>query len=284
METYQERQLIQTALAGNSESLAILLNEVKDLTFNLSLRMLGNVFDAEDATQEILLKAITNLSSFDERSRFSTWFYRLATNHLINDHKKRVFREQMTFDFMQEDIEQTLSIDDAVFYESEEDELAEELKLSCTNIMLQCLNPRDRCIFIFVTMFKMNSNYASELLQETPDNYRKRLSRSREKMRTFLDSYCGLASGEYNCKRRVTFAIKQKRLNPNQYDYLKLKELDLSELYNQKENMDYLDEQTLLFEELSHYQSAFNPRQFLKEMLSTKQLSDLIKKDSIYDL
>lgn len=284
METYQERQLIQTALAGNSESLAILLNEVKDLTFNLSLRMLGNVFDAEDATQEILLKAITNLSSFDERSRFSTWVYRLATNHLINDHKKRVFREQMTFDFMQEDIEQTLSIDDAVFYESEEDELAEELKLSCTNIMLQCLNPRDRCIFIFGTMFKMNSNYASELLQETPDNYRKRLSRSREKMRTFLDSYCGLASGKYNCKRRVPFAIKQKRLNPNQYDYLKLKELDLSELYNQKKNMDYLDEQTLLFEELSHYQSAFNPRQFLKEMLSTKQLSDLIKKDSIYDL
>lgn len=284
MEIYQERLLIQTALAGDAESLATLLNEVKDLVFNLSLRMLGNVFDAEDATQEILLKTIINLSSFDERSRFSTWVYRLATNHLINDHKRRIFREKMTFDYMQEDIEQTIAMDESGFYELEDDELAEELKLSCTNIMLQCLNPRDRCIFIFGTMFKMNSKYASELLQETPDNYRKRLSRSRKRMSTFLDSYCGLAGGKCNCKRRVPFAIKQKRLNPNQCDYLKLKELDLSEIYHQKKNMEYLDEQTLLFEDLSHYQSAFDSRQFLEKLLSTKQLNELIKEDSIYDL
>lgn len=63
MENDQERLLVEASLAGNSDALAELLTSVKDSVFNLSLRMLGNVFDAEDATQEILLKAMTNLSS-----------------------------------------------------------------------------------------------------------------------------------------------------------------------------------------------------------------------------
>lgn len=80
MENDQERLLVEASLAGNSDALAELLTSVKDSVFNLSLRMLGNVFDAEDATQEILLKAMTNLSSFKQYSRFSTWVYRIAIN------------------------------------------------------------------------------------------------------------------------------------------------------------------------------------------------------------
>lgn len=87
MENDQERLLVEASLAGNSDALAELLASVKDSVFNLSLRMLGNVFDAEDATQEILLKAMTNLSSFKQYSRFSTWVYRIAINYLINNQK-----------------------------------------------------------------------------------------------------------------------------------------------------------------------------------------------------
>jgi len=60
----QEQLLIQSSLDGNPEALTELLDQVKDRVFNLSLRMLGNVYDAEDATQEILLKTMMNLSSF----------------------------------------------------------------------------------------------------------------------------------------------------------------------------------------------------------------------------
>ena len=284
MNIERETALIQSALSGDSNSLTKLLSEVKDSVFNLSLRMLGNIFDAEDATQEILLKIVMNLGSFKQQSRFSTWVYRIAVNHLITDQRKRSFQEQLTFELMQKDLDQSLPTKESAFSDLEEDELAEELKLSCTNIMLQCLKPEDRCIFILGTMFKMNSQLASGLLQITPETYRKKLSRARKRMGKFLEYYCGHAGGKCDCKRRVPFAIKQHRLNPNRLDYSSLKKFDLAEIQQQKENMEFMDNQTLLFEALSHYQSSFDPPKFLSDLLESKQLLELIKEDATYDL
>ena len=172
--------LMQSVLSVDSNALTELLSEVKDSVFNLSLRMLGNIFDAEDATQEILLKIVMNLGSFKQQSRFSTWVYRIAVNHLITVKRKRSFQEQLTFELMQKDLDQSLPTKESAFSDLEENELAEELKLSCTNIMLQCLKPEDRCIFILGTMFKMNSQLASGLLQITPETYRKKLEKEGE--------------------------------------------------------------------------------------------------------
>lgn len=61
-------------------------------------------------------------------------------------------------------------------------------------------------------------------------------------------------------------------------------QLEQAEILQQKSNMEYLDEQTLLFEALSHYQSAFDPQQFLKELLVSKQLSELTKENTVYDI
>ncbi|MGL9731153.1 RNA polymerase sigma factor [Enterococcus sp. DIV0756] len=284
MKSEEEILLIQSALTGDCEAVTELLNEVKYLVFNLSLRMLGNVFDAEDATQEILLKIVTNLAAFKQQSRFSTWVYRIAVNHLITDQKKRSFQEQLTFDLMQKDLDQPIPTMDGAFSELEEEELSEELKLSCTNIMLQCLSPEERCVFILGTMFKMNSQLASTLLQITPDTYRQKLSRTRKRMGRFLENYCGHAGGKCDCRRRVPFAIKQHRLDPKRLDYSSLKELTIAEIHQQKKNMEFVDEQTLLFETLSHYQSAFDSQQFLRALLESKQLSELIKEDSVYGL
>jgi DNA-directed RNA polymerase specialized sigma24 family protein len=43
------------------------------MVFNLSFRMTGTLQDAEDASQDILVKIITNLSSFKGKSAFSAW-------------------------------------------------------------------------------------------------------------------------------------------------------------------------------------------------------------------
>ncbi len=56
--------LVDKATAGDKEALETLVAGVQDIVFNLSLRMLGTFADAEDATQDILLKMITHLSSF----------------------------------------------------------------------------------------------------------------------------------------------------------------------------------------------------------------------------
>lgn len=56
----------------------------------------------------------------------------------------------------------------------EADILAEELKSSCTNGMLQCLDPESRCIFVLGMMFKANSRVCGEILNMTAEAYRQR--------------------------------------------------------------------------------------------------------------
>lgn len=63
--------------------------------------MLGNPDDAEDETQEILLKVITHLSSYREESAFSSWVYRIACNHLLTERKRKNEHMGMTFDLLE---------------------------------------------------------------------------------------------------------------------------------------------------------------------------------------
>lgn len=64
---------VEKAAAGDQAALEILIAQVQDTIFNLSLRMLGTFADAEDATQDILLKMITHLSFFRGESAFTSW-------------------------------------------------------------------------------------------------------------------------------------------------------------------------------------------------------------------
>ena len=74
--------LVAQAASGDKEALEVLIADVQDMIFNLSLRMLGTFADAEDATQDILLKIITHLSSFRGESSLTTWVFRIAVNYL----------------------------------------------------------------------------------------------------------------------------------------------------------------------------------------------------------
>ena len=76
--------LAEQAKAGSKEAVEEILIEIQDMVINLSLRMLGTIHDAEDASQEILIKVMTHLSGFRGESAFTTWVFSIATNHLLN--------------------------------------------------------------------------------------------------------------------------------------------------------------------------------------------------------
>ena len=67
-----ETTLIHKAVNGDSEALETLIVGVKDVIFNLSLRMFGTISDSEDASQDIIIKVITQLASFKQQSSFQT--------------------------------------------------------------------------------------------------------------------------------------------------------------------------------------------------------------------
>lgn len=93
MKKIDENQLISLSVNGDRKALEQLLAGVQDLVFNLSLRMLGTIIEAQDASQDIMVKIITNLSSFKQNSLFSTWVYRLSVNSLLN-HRKTILSKQ----------------------------------------------------------------------------------------------------------------------------------------------------------------------------------------------
>ena len=149
--------LIQRANAGDKESLETVILSVRDLVFNLSLRILGTFPDAEDASQDILLKIMTHLSSFKGESSFSTWVFRIAANHLKNYQKHMFAKFPLSFEYYGDDIKNG-KVEDVpdLTQDVEKSILAEELKLSCTNVMLQCLDTESRCIFILGTISIFN--------------------------------------------------------------------------------------------------------------------------------
>jgi RNA polymerase sigma factor (sigma-70 family) len=81
--------LAERAVSGDREALAELTLALEAPVFRLSLRILGAIGDAEDATQDILVKVITHLSEFDGRSALTTWVHRIAVRYLLQARKSR---------------------------------------------------------------------------------------------------------------------------------------------------------------------------------------------------
>lgn len=274
--TNQEMQaLVGQATAGDKKALETLVAGVQDMVFNLSLRMLGTFADAEDAAQDILLKMITHLSSFRGDSAFTTWVFRIAVNHLKNYKKHMFARFPLSFEYYGDDIENGKIQDVPDLTQNVEKELlAEELKMSCTNVMLQCLDPESRCIFILGTMFQLDSRIAGEILEMTPEAYRQRLSRVRRKMADFLGQYCGeYGGGRCKCKDRVNYAIQNHRIHPLQLDYTAASEIPVQTIVDVKNAMEEIDGLSQDFSFCKPYRSPERTRNLTQEFLDSTQLS-----------
>lgn len=278
--TNEELQtLIDKATSGDKKALETLVTDVQDIVFNLSLRMLGTFADAEDATQDILLKMITHLSSFRGDSLFTTWVFSIATNHLKNYKKNMFAHYPLSFEYYGDDIENGRIQDVPDLTQNvEKDILAEELKMSCTNVMLQCLDSESRCIFILGTMFKIDSRIAGDILEMTPEAYRQRLSRIRKKMAEFLGQYCGeYGSGRCKCKDRVNYAIQNHRVNPLQLDYMTTKEIPIQTIMDVKNAMEDIDDLSQDFSFCKPYQTPERTKHLIQEFLNSTQLSIIQK-------
>ncbi len=278
--TDQEIQtLVEQATAGDKTALEALAAGVQDMVFNLSLRMLGTFADAEDAAQDILLKMITHLSSFRGESAFTTWVFRIAVNHLKNYKKHMFARFPLSFEYYGDDIENGKIQDVPDLTQNvERDLLAEELKMSCTNVMLQCLDPESRCIFILGTMFQLDSRIAGEILEMTPEAYRQRLSRVRRKMADFLGQYCGeYGGGRCKCKDRVNYAIQNHRIHPLKLDYTTASEIPVQTIADVKNAMEEIDGLSQDFSFCKPYRSPERTRNLIKEFLDSTQLSVIQK-------
>src|SRR5438477_106212 len=92
--------LAQAAAAGDAKAADAIVRILADDVYRLSLRMLWHPEDAEDATQEILVKVLTHLSTFRRESTLRTWVGRISANHLLSVRQSRLEKQQWSFDLL----------------------------------------------------------------------------------------------------------------------------------------------------------------------------------------
>lgn len=278
MKLKNELQTVEQAAGGDKAALETILSSVQDMVFNLSLRMLGLVPDAEDAAQEILIKVMTHLSSFRGESNFSTWVFRIAVNHL-KSYKKGMFAQRpLSFECYGEDIASGREADVPDMSGGVDRALLEqELKLSCSNVMLQCLDAENRAIYILGTMFRLDSRIAAEILDLSPEAYRQRLSRIRKKVGAFLAQYCGLSgTGICSCKRRVDYAVMTQRLNPAHLAFQEMETCGYEELTACTDAMEQLDNLSQVFAGMPAYRSPETVTAQIREMMASRSFQTVL--------
>src|SRR5262245_40933349 len=150
------------ALDGDRDALDTLAMELQGDVYRLALRMLWNREDAEDATQEILVRTVTRLSQFDFRSKLKTWVYRIAVNYILDVKRSPVERMKLTFDRFAEDLAADQSSKGPA--DAERSLLIEEVKVGCTLGMLQCLDRPHRFAFVLGEIFALPGPEAADAL------------------------------------------------------------------------------------------------------------------------
>jgi len=80
--------LVRRTLAGDQQAFTSLVEKYKDSVFNVAYRMLGNPTEAEDVAQEAFVRAYTQLRTYKDTHRFSTWLLSIAS-HLSIDQLRR---------------------------------------------------------------------------------------------------------------------------------------------------------------------------------------------------
>lgn len=209
--------LVQDATSGDGEALESVLRRIKDDIYGLALRMLGHPADAEDATQEILLRIVTRMSTFEGRSSFRTWVYRVAVRSLLNVRRGRAEPPTLSFDDFGADLLDGLTAEaPGGLSHAERVRLSTEVRISCTQAMLLCLDRAHRVAYLLGVIFELDGETASRCLEITPAAYRKRLSRARERVEKFTRASCGLANAQApcNCERRIEPAVAAGRIDP----------------------------------------------------------------------
>ncbi len=213
------RETIEDAVSGSLSNVDKIIALIKPGIFNLSVRMLGNREDAADATQEILLKVITHLSTFRSDSAFATWVFRVAKNHLLTALTKTQESPEVSLDGLFESLESGLAFNEGLAQpfggralQPDEKLEAKQIALGCTQKMLMSLDRNQRLSYILDVVFGLSSDEAAAVLEISSDSHRQRLARARSRLDAFAATKCGLSStdAKCSCEKQIP-AVRHRR-------------------------------------------------------------------------
>lgn len=183
-----EKKLVELAKQGDKAAISQLVNKYSERIYNLSLRILRNREEAEDILQETFITVIEKLHSFDGRSSFFTWIYRIATNASL----MRLRKKKLVFQQISDDPDFQESVESRVFVDWSQDpsiNIFDRETKSKIDSAINKLSDIYRSVFILRDIEGLSIKETSAILNITEENVKIRLRRARQYLRDYLSDY-----------------------------------------------------------------------------------------------
>ncbi len=180
MNNKPDEYYITQTLNGNVNAYAFLVEKYKHMVFTLSIRIVKNREEAEEISQDVFVKAYTNLKSFKGDSKFSTWIYKIGYYASLDAIKRN--KRQINSENIDEVYEADFGVlQNALSY------LEEKERKSIIKKSLLKLNEDEQVILTLYYFEEMPLKEISEVVNLSVDNIKVKLFRARKKLATILE-------------------------------------------------------------------------------------------------
>ena len=175
-----DEELVQLLQHGQREAFTTLVSKWQDRIYTFCYRQLGETALAEEATQDVFIKVYTSIHNFRKEAKFSTWLYRIATNHCINlnnRHHRRHRDQHQSFD----DIHNQPTEQDTPLQQLEKKNFEEQLQQA-----LHQLPEEHRVLLILRDIQDCSYEEIAEITQLNIGTIKSRIHRGRNNLRQIL--------------------------------------------------------------------------------------------------
>lgn len=175
-DTHNIETIIVRVQQGDKERFTLIVDHFQQQIFLYCCRLLGNRYDAEDAVQDIFVKAYRSIHSYKPQVSFSAWLYRIAMNHCYNLLRKERLHRRWLRLFKQD-----------LTTASAEQEIVGRLYSYPIEQALKQLTPEDRNMVVLRVLEQRSFAEISEVLMVSPNALHKRMKRIQRKLQTALN-------------------------------------------------------------------------------------------------
>ncbi|MBI2059510.1 MAG: RNA polymerase sigma factor [Nitrospirae bacterium] len=177
-ESPNDREIIREVLGGHTQSYEALIRRYQDRIFGFCMTTLSNREEAEEAAQEVFVKAFRSLARFRGDAAFSTWLIRIAVNECRDALRRRSRRRELSLEELQDkygEQARTLFLDPAGEADSEMADLVDQL--------LSSLRPEERTLLVLREREGHSYTEIAAILGCSVDAVKARLRRARQSLR-----------------------------------------------------------------------------------------------------
>jgi RNA polymerase sigma-70 factor (ECF subfamily) len=179
-----DHSIVRAVLAGDREAYGALVRAHSATVFRVAFRIVGNEADAEEIVQEAFLRGYQRLESYQGRSTFGTWIYRIAVNCALN----RIGQPGIEADYRHGDEsdpeEKTVQVA-ARDADPERVLLSKEITIA-QHLAMQRLTPTEKSAFVLRHLEERSTNEIAEVLNIAPNAAKQAVFRAVQKLRREL--------------------------------------------------------------------------------------------------